>query len=166
MKTTRVLLVLALLYCSCTGRPQKQVIEFTYTASDIQKQFDTLYNYQRVYSISAHDTASLGFVEQALAECHSRSGDTNTVQNVLSSMYLNHFSGNYDCVTSTVFTLPDGTVSANGIFTMPPGTSIAPDHDFPITGGSGKYRHIYGTYTRRYENGTYYVKLVYYKLPE
>jgi len=154
------------LHACNSNRTQRQIIEYTYTNSDIQKQFDTLYSYRQIYSISTHDTVSLGFVEQALAECHNSNGDTNTVQNVLSSMYLNHFSGNYDCVTSTVFTLPGGTITANGIFTMLPGDTIAPDHDFPITGGSGGYRHIYGTYTRQYENGVYHVKLEYYKLPE
>jgi len=165
MKTIFIMLAgTAVLLYSCNSSPsQRQVIEYSYTTADIQKQFDTLYNYKQVYSISARDTASLGFVEQALAICHSSSGDTSTV---LSSMYLNHFSGNYDCVTNTVFTLPGGTVTANGIFTMPPGDTIAPNHDFPITGGSGRYRHIYGTYTRQYVNGVYHVKLEYYKLPE
>lgn len=152
-------------FSSIKSTPAK-VIKLTYRGYDIQKEFDTLYSHQQIYSISTGDTAYIGFVEQALAICHSTNGDSNMVQNVLSSMYLNHFTGNYDCVTSTVFTLPGGTITANGIFVLVPGDTIAPNHDFPITGGTGMYRHIYGTYTRKYVNGVYNVELEYRKLPE
>jgi hypothetical protein len=78
-------------------------------------------------------------------------------------MYLDTTSGVYDCVTNTTFRFPGGSIAAAGVFNLTPGDTIAPDHDFPIIGGSGVYRNSYGTYTRRYENGVYHVKLQIYK---
>ncbi|TWI88803.1 hypothetical protein LX66_2889 [Chitinophaga japonensis] len=148
-----------LAFCSCTQHPRTApvTVSLSYRQTDIQQQFDTLFNHQQTAA-----GVYKGFIEQALAICH---GDTGTVtQDVLSSMYLNRHTGRYDCVTTTVFQFPDGTIAANGLFNLTPGDTIAPDHDFPITGGSGAYHDIAGTYTRRYREGVYHVELRYYKL--
>ena len=150
-----------LLFSACQQHkhPDLATIALTYQQTDIQKQFDTLYNYQL-----ADSGVYKGLIEQALAICHDSTGKGGTItQDVFSSMYLNLSSGRYDCVTTTVFQLPDGTISATGVFNLTPGDTIAPNHDFPITGGSGAYRHVFGTYTRKYENGVYRVALRYYK---
>lgn len=158
----RILPILAmLLLCACgpDRPPQVELITLSYSQSDIQKEFDTLYNRQQteagVYS---------GFVEQALAVCH-RAGtpDQQITQDVYSSMYLNLRSGNYDCVTTTTFQFPDGSIVAAGVFNLVPGATIAPDHDFPIIGGSAAYRNVYGTYTRKYRDSVYHVELRYYR---
>jgi len=150
-------LCLFLLFASC--RPHHPsppvVISLNYQQSDIQKQFDTLYNYQQ-----ASPGVYKGFIEQALAICHG-SGKDSATQDVFSSMYLNLGSGQYDCVTTTVFQFPDGSITATGVFNLTPGDTIAPDHDFPITGGAAAYRNITGTYTRKYRNGVYHVELRY-----
>ena len=154
-----ICVLLALSACNQHNRAAVTVVSLNYQQSDIQKQFDTLYNHQQtdagVYK---------GFIEQALAVCH-RNTDTApaATQDVFSSMYLNLRSGQYDCVTTTVFQFPDGTISATGVFNLTPGDTIAPDHDFPITGGAGGYEGISGKYTRKYRNGVYHVELRYYK---
>jgi len=136
------------------------VISLHYQGSDIQKQFDTLYRKQM-----ASPGIYKGFTEQALAICHDSVTNKDTItQDVFSSMYLNAFTNRYDCVTSTTFRFADGTICATGVFNLTPGDTIAPNHDFPITGGSAAYRNIYGTYTRKYVNGTYHVELRYHKL--
>lgn len=162
MRTIFIITGLLLLLAACKQEgPPPTVISLTYTQNDIQKQFDTLYDHQQtkpgVYK---------GITEQALAICHdSTNSATTSVQNVFSSMYLNQHSGNYDCVTTTVFQFLGGTITATGVFKLTPGDTIAPDHDFPITGGAGLYTNVYGTYTRRYSDGVYRVKLQFYKLP-
>lgn len=136
------------------------VISLSYRQKDIQKQFDTLYHYQK----NKHGIYQ-GIIEQALAVCHKDDDQADTAtQDVFSSMYFNHHTGQYDCVTTTTFKLHDGTISATGVFNLTPGDTIAPNHDFPISSGSAKYRDIYGTYTRKYQNGVYHVELRYFKL--
>ncbi|SFD88183.1 hypothetical protein SAMN05518672_103670 [Chitinophaga sp. CF118] len=138
------------------------IISLNYQQKDIQLQFDTLFNHQQTDS-----GVYKGFIEQALANCHRKTDSTSTItQDVFSSMYLNFTSGQYDCVTTTVFKFPDGTISATGVLSRPPGDTIAPDHDFPITDGSAAYKNISGTYTRKYKDGAYYVELQYYKLEQ
>lgn len=147
-----------LIFSACQQRKVPSTIILTYQDPEIRKQFDTLYNHQQTDS-----GVYKGLIEQALAiSVDSISGDTTT-QDVLSSMYLNAFTGRYDCVTTTVFRLPHGTISAAGVFILTPGDTIAPDHDFPITGGSGAYSHVLGTYTRKYRDGIYHVVLSYHK---
>lgn len=142
----------AILFISACGVPHNEtVISLTYQQKDIQKQFDTLYNYQQTNGVYN------GFIEQALAVCD----DTTVTQDVFSSMYYNRNTGVYDCLTTTVFKFSDGTMTATGLFNLTPGDTIAPDHDFPVTGGSAVYSGVSGTYTRRYENGVYYVELRY-----
>ncbi|WP_448702685.1 hypothetical protein ACFGVR_10065 [Mucilaginibacter sp. AW1-3] len=161
MKANLTVICFALLLSACSHRETNPtVISLTYTGNDIQKQFDTLYNYQQVkpgvYS---------GLIEQALAGCHRDTTSTDTiVQDVFSSMYLNKKAGVYDCITNTTFRFHDGTITAAGVFNLTPGDTIAPNHNFPIIGGSAAYRDIYGTYTRQYKNGVYHVELKYYKL--
>jgi hypothetical protein len=146
--------------CRQAGTPPV-VISLNYTQEDIQKQFDTLYDHQQTAA-----GVYKGITEQALATCHdSVTNAVTSVQNVFSSMYLNHLSGIYDCVTTTVFQFREGSITATGVFKLTPGDTIAPNHDFPITGGSGVYANVYGTYTRNYSNGVYRVKLQFYKLP-
>jgi hypothetical protein len=149
-----------MLLCAVWGCNQQRTdqhpttILLTYNQQDIQKSFDTLYNYQK------NDSGwYCGLSEQALAICHEKRGKDPVTQDVFSSMYLNNTTGEYDCVTTTTFQFPDGSIVASGIFNLVPGSQIAPDHDFPVTGGSGKYRNTYGTYTRHYLNGVYHVKL-------
>lgn len=139
---------------------KETVISLQYTQSDIQKQFDTLYHNQQT------DTGLYnGFLEQALAVCHDSAHAKETItQDVFSSIYLNFGTKQYDCVTTTVFSFPDGTITANGIFQLEPNATIAPNHDFPITGGSKAYKNITGTYTRVYENGVYRVTLRFHSL--
>lgn len=154
--------VLALAACQQHKAANPAVIELTYQQSDIQKQFDTLYNYQQ-----ADSGVYNGLIEQALAICHDSTGRRDTItQDVFSSMYYNLRSKRYDCTTTTVFQLPDGSISAIGLFNLMPGDTIAPDHDFPITGGAGAYHDIGGTYTRKYRDGVYHVTLRYYKTEE
>lgn len=155
------LFILLLAFASC--KEKHQTIQLTYDQHDIQKAFDTLYNYQQSRLPVNGDSVSLynGFTEQALAHCHREKDSSVITQDVLSSMYLNNQTSQYDCVTVTTFQFTDGTITANGIFNLVPGDTIAPDHDFPITGGSGAYRNLYGTYTRKYSNGTYTVTLDY-----
>ncbi len=146
-----------LILSACQQRKGAAIIMLSYQGSEIRKQFDTLYNYQQ-----ADSGVYKGLLEQALAiSIDSLSGDTIT-QDVFSSMYLNAFTGRYDCVTTTVFRLPHGSISAAGVFILTPGDTIAPDHDFPITGGSGAYRDVFGRYTRKYRHGIYEVALRYY----
>ena len=150
-----------LIFSACTRSKHSTpaVIKLTYQQTDIQKQFDTLYNHQQ-----ADSGIYSGLIEQALAICHDSAGKGGAItQDVFSSMYYNLHSKQYDCVTTTVFQLPDGTISAIGLFNLTPGDTIAPDHDFPVTGGSGAYHHISGTYTRKYSDGVYHVTLSYYK---
>jgi hypothetical protein len=159
----RILLIPAvcLLFTACgqPRAPRQETITLSYVQNDIQKQFDTLYANQQ-----AQTGVYSGFTEQALAACHNAAApDQQVTQDVYSSMYLNLKSGNYDCVTTTTFQFPDGSIVASGIFNLVPGAAIAPDHDFPITGGSGAYRNIYGTYTRKYRDSTYHVELRYYR---
>ncbi|WP_259068090.1 hypothetical protein HDF24_17855 [Mucilaginibacter sp. X4EP1] len=136
------------------------VISLSYRQKDIQKEFDTLYNHQK----NKHG-AYKGIIEQALAVCHNDEDRADTAtQDVFSSMYLNHHTGQYDCVTTTTFKFPNGSISATGVFNLKPGDTIAPDHDFPIIGGSAAFSNIYGTYTRKYQNGIYHVELRYFKL--
>ena len=144
-----------LFFTACRPSRRETVISLQYTQSDIQKQFDTLYNNQQT------DTGLYnGFLEQALALCHDSIDEKKPItQDVFSSMYLNFGTKQYDCVTTTVFSFPDGTISANGIFQLEPNATIAPNHDFPIIGGSKAYKNITGTYTRVYKNGVYYVTL-------
>lgn len=145
--------------CQMERKPEPTTISLRYTQPEIQKAFDTLYNNQQ----SAPGVYA-GLIEQALAHCHDHNNPENSItQDVFSSMYLNDSTHVYDCVTTTTFRFPDGTISATGVFNLTPGDSIAPDHNFPITGGSGKYRTSYGTYTRNYSNGIYHVKLRIYK---
>lgn len=152
--------VLLLLLTACAGHSGRKpvTISLTYEQVDIQKTFDTLYNYGQ-YQPGVYT----GLTEQALAGCHLESSKGPITQDVFSSMYLDTTTKVYDCVTTTTFRFPDGTIVASGVFNLVPGATIAPDHDFPITGGSGRYSHIYGTYTRKYLNGVYYVKLRFYK---
>jgi hypothetical protein len=143
--------------CVQHKNPELSTVKLTYAA--IQKQFDTLYNHQQ-----ADSGVYKGLIEQALAICLDSTGSKDTItQDVFSSMYLNLYSGVYDCVTTTTFKFPDGTISAAGVFNLTPGDTIAPDHDFPVTGGSGAYQHVLGTYTRKYRDGVYHVELRYYK---
>jgi hypothetical protein len=147
-----------LLLAAC--KRQDKIIELQYTGADIQKQFDTLYNHQQ-----ADSGLYNGFTEQALATCHYVSDTAKTItQDVFSSMYLHFKTGLYDCVTTTTFQFPDGSIEAAGIFNLTPGATIAPDHDFPIIGGSGAYSNISGTYTRVYKNNVYHVVLRYHAL--
>lgn len=157
------LFFLLILVAACAQRKVQPVtLSFSYQQPAIQKQFDTLYNNQQTAS-----GLYKGFLEQALAVCQSNTpGKDSITQDVFSSMYLNLNSGKYDCVTTTVFNFPDGTIAAMGLFQLMPGDTIAPDHDFPITGGSGAYSNIYGSYTRQYRNGTYHVSLQYRKRDE
>ncbi|KAA2243552.1 hypothetical protein F0L74_13755 [Chitinophaga agrisoli] len=157
--TTTVVLLLGLAACRQSQRPEPVLISLNYTHHDIQLQFDTLYNHQQTQAGVYN-----GLLEQALANCHSDKtpADTMAVQDVSSSMYLNFTTGQYDCVTTTTFKFSDGIITAAGVFNLTPGDTIAPDHDFPITGGSGAYQHIYGTYTRKYEDGVYRVELRYF----
>jgi hypothetical protein len=149
-----------LLLTACSEhKPEPTVIHLTYEQADIQKAFDTLYNY-RQQSPGIYD----GFVEQALANCHDASAPKKAItQDVFSSFYLDTTSGVYDCVTTTTFRFPEGTIAATGVFNLTPGDTIAPDHDFPIIGGSAAFKNVYGTYTRSYRNGIYHVKLRIYK---
>ncbi len=161
MRLLLTLMVLLMLCAACgeSTHPKPELITLTYTQSDIQKQFDTLYHGQQ-----AKAGVYAGLLEQALAVCHNVSArDQQVTQDVYSSMYLNLKSGNYDCVTTTTFQFPDGTITATGVFNLVPGATIAPDHDFPITGGSAAYQNIYGTYTRKYKDSVYHVELRYYK---
>lgn len=157
MKITSLFFLLVLVAGCGQREVQPITLSLSYQQPAIQNQFDTLYNNQQ--------TASgfyKGFIEQALAVCISDPPGKDTVtQDVFSSMYLNLNSGKYDCVTTTVFNFPDGTIAAMGLFHLIPGDTIAPDHDFPITGGSGVYSNIHGRYTRQYRNGTYHVSLNY-----
>ena len=152
MKSIHILLV-ALALTACSRRHPASVITLAYEQADIQLQFDTLYNHQQT------DSVYNGFIEQALAFCN----DSTVTQHVFSSMYFNRRTRVYDCLTTTVFRLKDGTITATGIFSLTPGDTIAPDHDFPITGGSATYRNITGTYTRKYRDGVYHVELSYHK---
>lgn len=162
MKTILFTCMIALCCFACKqpGHSNETVVSLTYQQTDIQKQFDTLYNHQQT-------TAGVynGFIEQALAICHGSDSSRSITQDVFSSMYLNGHSGQYDCVTTTVFQFPDGSIAATGVFNLTPGDTIAPDHDFPITGGSAAYHHITGTYTRKYRNGVYHVQLRYHAAP-
>lgn len=159
MKVFFTIGILLLCACSQPRHPEPVVIRLYYTQHDIQKDFDTLYH-NRQQSPGLYS----GFIEQALASCHRDSALADTVtQDVLSSMYLDTGSNQYDCVTTTTFRFKDGSIAATGVFNLKPGDTIAPDHDFPITGGSAAYRNIYGTYTRTYRNGIYHVELRYVK---
>lgn len=148
--------LLAMVACNTGKAPADTLIHLNYTQPDIQNQMDTLYDHQQT-SAGVYN----GLAEQALAVCHG--ADTAT-QDVFSSMYLNRRTGVYDCVTTTVFRFRNGTITATGVFNLTPGDTIAPDHNFPITGGSGAYNDISGTYTRHYSNGVYHVELRYFKL--
>ncbi|SHN36611.1 hypothetical protein [Chitinophaga sp. CF418] len=161
MKPILVICTILLAFSACKQHKDSNpaVIELTYQQADIQKQFDTLYNHQQ-----ADSGVYSGLIEQALAICHDSTGKGGAItQDVFSSMYYNLHSRRYDCVTTTVFQLPDGSISAIGLFNLTPGDTIAPDHDFPVTGGSGAYHDISGTYTRKYRDGVYHVRLSYYK---
>jgi|GEM_PF-764529 hypothetical protein len=151
--------LLAVALFGCHTSPVSNTIRLGYEAGDIQKQFDTLYNYQRTDSVHYN-----GFLEQALANCHDSAHAQEVItQQVFSSMYFNHWTGVYDCLTNTVFTFPGGSITAMGTFVLPPTDStIAPDHDFPITGGNGAYENISGIYTRHYHDSIYSVELRYY----
>lgn len=106
---------------------------------------------------------SPGIIEQASANCFDSATRNQTcIQDVLSSMYLDTTHKLYNSVTTTVFHLPGGDITAVGMFKLPLGDTIPPDHDFPIVGGSGIYANIYGTYTRHYRDSIYYVRLQYY----
>lgn len=161
MKTILVICTILLALAACVQQKNSSptVIELTYQQTDIQNQFDTLYNHQQ-----ADSGVYSGLIEQALATCHDSTGKGGAItQDVFSSMYYNLRSKRYDCTTTTVFQFPDGAISAMGSFNLMPGDTIAPDHDFPVTGGSGAYHHISGTYTRKYRDGVYHVRLSYYK---
>jgi hypothetical protein len=163
LSITIAVLSITMIFAACgLGRgpePSVTVIRLTYKQGDIQKAFDTLYNY-RQQSPGVYN----GFIEQALATCHDAAAPNKAItQDVFSSMYLDTTSGVYDCVTNTTFRFPGGTIAAAGVFNLTPGSTIAPDHDFPIIGGSGAYKNTYGTYTRKYRNGVYHVKLQIYK---
>ena len=158
---TRLIIGIILLCSACRphNHPDPNIISLSYEQDDIQRSFDTLYQQQQTTS-----GLYMGFIEQALAISPRTKHKDTITQDVLSSMYLNRYTGNYDCVTTTTFCFKDGNISAIGMFHMVPGDTIAPDHDFPITGGSGAYRNIYGTYTRKYKDGVYHVKLRYDKI--
>lgn len=164
MKTNPILCAALLLLAACGTQQEVQtakktshhVIYLSYVQANIQKNFDTLYHKQTDSGIY------IGLLEQAYATCHDSANATAIItQDVLSSMYLNRSTHQYDCVTTTTFQFADGTIAANGVFNLVPGSSIAPDHDFPITGGSGAYAHIHGTYTRQYRDSVYRVVLTY-----
>lgn len=105
---------------------------------------------------------SPGIIEQASATCFdSFSHNKICMQDVLSSMYIDTAHQLYNCVTTTVFHLQGGDITAVGMFKLPLGDTIPPDHNFPVVGGSGKYANIYGTYTRHYNNGVYSVHIKY-----
>lgn len=161
MRTILIICIALLTFSACQQHtaPTLTTIQLFYRQTDIQNQFDTLYDHQQ-----ADSGVYKGLIEQALATCHDSTGQTgNITQDVFSSMYYNLLSKRYDCTTTTVFQLPDGTISAIGLFNLTPGDTIAPDHDFPITGGSGTYHHVSGTYTRKYREGIYHVVLSYYR---
>lgn len=160
---TKLTIGILLLCAACVRNDHSKpaIITLSYGQADIQKSFDTLFDNQQ-----ASPGIYKGMIEQALAICPGTAAHKDTItQDVLSSMYLNHYTGAYDCVTTTTFCFKDGNISAMGLFHLTPGDTIAPNHDFPITGGSGAYRNIYGTYTRTYKEGVYHVALRYYKLP-
>ena len=107
MKPILVILLLALAACKQQKDSNPTIIKLTYQQTDIQKQFDTLYNHQQVNS-----GVYSGLIEQALAICHDSTGKGEAItQDVFSSMYYNLHSQHYDCVTTTVFQLPDGSIS-------------------------------------------------------
>ena len=151
--TYTALLLSAALLALAACAPESRTIRLTYRQHDIQKQFDTLYNGQQT-----GEGFYKGFLEQALATCHGEQ-DSAIRQDVLSSMYLDTSANIYHCITNTVFSFPGGTVNASGVFNMVPGDTIAPDHDFPVTGGSAGFAGVSGRYTRRYNGGVYYVEL-------
>jgi hypothetical protein len=146
--------VLLFVACRQDHRSAPVIVSLHYRQADIQHQFDTLYNYQQTT-----DSVYTGLTEQALAPCHGR--PDSITQDVFSSMYLNRYTGKYDCTTTTTFQFPDGIITAVGVFNLTPGSGIAPDHDFPITGGAGAYAGITGTYTRKYRDSVYHVELRY-----
>jgi hypothetical protein len=156
--TVTICLLLLCAACGQHGNSKQETILLHYRPIDIQRDFDTLFHNQQV-----SPGLYKGFIEQALATCHSDKTKDSITQDVCSSMYLHVSRGQYDCVTTTTFQFPDGTIAAMGVFNLSPGDTIAPDHDFPITGGSGAYSHITGTYTRKYSKGVYHVALRYSK---
>jgi hypothetical protein len=102
-------------------------------------------------------------MEQALAYCYDSNNKQVATQDVFSSMYLDHKTRQYDCITNTTFHFADGDIISSGIFHLIPGNdSLPPDHDFPIVGGTGIYSNIYGTYTRKYFDTIFHVQLKYY----
>lgn len=169
MRTSYIspMICVLLLFAACTTPEKETVIKLHYVQADIQKAFDTLYDNQQAKVFVQGDSIITysGYLEQALAHCHTEKDTGPVTQDVLSSMNLNLQTGSYDCITNTTFQFPGGTITANGIFNMVPGTTIAPDHDFPITGGSGVYKNIYGTYTRHYADSVYQVTLTFKNLP-
>jgi hypothetical protein len=146
--------------CSSPAASVPQVINISYTNNNIQKQFDTLYNNQAVPG-KGSSAIYKGFIEQASAICYDSADNRVGMQDVVSSMYLDTVTKKYNCVTTTVFRLKDGDITALGLFKLVPGDTIAPNHNFPITGGTGIYANSYGTYTRQYINGVYRVQLKY-----
>src|SRR5688572_13341225 len=101
-------LLLAVLGCNTKPSRKPVVISLTYEQTDIQKAFDTLYNYQQ-----ADSGIYSGLIEQALANCHEESSKGPITQDVFSSMYLDTTTNVYDCVTTTTFRFPDGSLVAS-----------------------------------------------------
>ncbi len=150
----------AVLVTACTGNAR--ILTLTYSNQNISKQLDSTSNNQPV-TINGQPL-SAGIIEQASATCYDSATRNKTcMQDVLSSMYLDTSAKLYNCVTTTVFHLPGGDITAIGMFKLPLGDTIPPDHNFPIVGGSGVYANIYGTYTRHYRDTIYQVRLKYYR---
>jgi hypothetical protein len=160
LHTRLIICGLFVLLAACnTNTPT--TVYLTYTNHNISKELDSM-NSNRPITLKSGMMLSMGIVEQASANCFDSATHAQTcVQDVLSSMYLDTAKQVYNCVTTTVFHLPGGDITAIGMFKLPLGDTIPPDHDFPIVGGSGVYANIYGTYTRHYRDTVYHVVLRY-----
>jgi len=152
-------LLIAAAVASCNQAQHE--IHLIYTNHDISKQLDSM---NSKTPVTVHGIAlSAGIIEQASANCtDSATGSKNCIQDVLSSMYIATAHKLYNCITTTVFHLLGGDITAVGMFKLPLCDIIPPNHDFLIVGGSGVYANIYGTYRRHYINTIYHIELNYY----
>lgn len=160
MKLPIIIILLAFFVTACTNNAS--IIHLTYTGADISKQLDSITTTKPVTLKGM--AVSQGIIEQASATCFdSASHNKSCMQDVLSSMYIDTTHKLYNCVTTTVFHLPGGDITAIGMFKLPLGDNTPPNNDFPIVGGSGIYTNIYGTYTRHYTDSVYHVTLRYFR---
>lgn len=160
MKPATIIMLLTFFATACTHNPR--VIHLTYNNADISKQLDSITTAKPV--LVSGQLVSTGIIEQASATCFdSASHNKSCIQDVLSSMYIDTTHKLYNCVTTTVFHLPGGDITATGMFKLPLDDNTPPDSDFAIVGGSGVYANIYGTYTRQYRDSVYHVTLKYYE---